>query len=195
MSRGWFLALALSVGLNAGLLWVQLTGRGLPAGVPGPPFVGRRGPPPALVMHDPERLVAFHLERMSAQLDLSQEQRTAIGDVLRERVPRLVELRERLVDVRRSVAEEYRSRPLDGSRFRAVVRTLRGTQADLDSLTAEVMLKEAELLTPEQREQYADVMPWGLDRPGPGGRPGDAGPPGGPPGRRGPGRPGPRKGI
>jgi Spy/CpxP family protein refolding chaperone len=170
MRRGWFLALALSLGLNAGLLWVHFTGRGLPAAIPGPPFLehrAERGPerPP----RDPERLVEMHLRRMGGQLDLTAEQRTAIGNVLRERLPRLVELRERLMEARRDAAQAYRARPLDGPRFRERVQVLRGLQADLDSVTAEVMLKEAELLTPAQRERYAEVMPWGFDRGGPGG--------------------------
>jgi Spy/CpxP family protein refolding chaperone len=194
MSRGWFLALALSIGLNAGLLWVHFAGG--PPGFP-PPLLrgGRPGPSEPMGARDPDHLVRMHLERMSAQLDLSDEQRRAVEATLRERVPRLLELRERVLESRRSVADAYRGRPLDGSRFRELVQNLRGAQAELDSITAELMLKEAEILTPEQRERYAEVMPWGLDRRGLGGPPGGRPPEGGPPGARSPGRPGRRGGI
>jgi len=89
------------------------------------------------------------------------------------------------MDARREAAQAYRARPLDGPRFRERVQALRGLQADLDSVTAEVMLKEAELLTPAQRERYAEGMPWGFDRGG-----GE-----GPPGRRRPGGRAHRPGI
>lgn len=185
MSRAWFFALAASIGLNAGLLWVHFTGGPLRP-PPGPPFGGRPGGPPAgAPLLAPERLAERHVARLAAELDLTDEQRAALTDLMRERVPRLVEFRERILEARGDVADAYRSRQLDGHRFRAFVATLRGVQAGLDSLTTEIMLKEAEVLTPEQRERYLEVMPWSLD--GPGGPGVRGGPPGGPPGAGPPG--------
>jgi Spy/CpxP family protein refolding chaperone len=141
----------------------------------------------------PERLAERHVARLAAELDLTDEQRETLETLMRERVPRLVEFRERMLEARANVAEAYRGRRLDGHRFREMVAALRGVQAGLDSLTTEIMLKEAEVLTPEQRDRYLDVMPWSLDGPGRAG--GRGGPPGGSPGAGPPPHRRPRGGI
>lgn len=174
MSRGWFLALAVSLGLNAGLLWMHFSDGA-------PPWRDRPGPsamrPPGARF--PERLAEFHLERMTRELDLTDEQQGALRALLSESTPRLTAIRARMVSARDALADAYRGSTLDESAIRTIVSGLNRTKVELDSLTAELLLQEAALLTPEQRERYADVMPFGPDRggpPGPGfGR--DGGPP------------------
>jgi hypothetical protein len=162
MSRKWFLALALSLGLNGGMFWVQLSSRGGP--LPRPPwaesrrFRGERRPPRP---PDPARLVTLHLKRMDERLELAAGKRAEIETLLREALPRVVEGHERVREAREAITDAYRSDSLDDARFRDLVRALNGRQTTLDSATAELMLAEARLLTPEQRERYAGFLPWG----------------------------------
>ncbi len=59
-------------------------------------------------------------------------------------------------------------------------RRLSALQAGLDSVVVETMMREVQVLTPEQRERYQRLMPWGV----PGG--GEGGPPGHPRGEHAP---------
>jgi Spy/CpxP family protein refolding chaperone len=52
---------------------------------------------------------------------------------------------------------------MDRRQIRAATRRLSAEQAALDSLVVEIMLREREILTPEQRRQYRALVPLGRD--------------------------------
>jgi len=182
MKRGWFFLLALSIGLNIGLLYNSIVSdRDGRAHLPHPPFIGRGAPPghPGMGMHcDPSEMVHYRLGRLADRLDLTEEQRAEVRRVLSESMPALIEARDRMQEARQAVHEEYRKAEPDRDRVRELVGELGQAQARLDSIVAETLFLESEILTPEQRAQYLEAMPWEHARKG---RPGER--------RRGQGRP------
>jgi Spy/CpxP family protein refolding chaperone len=176
MKRIWFVLLALSLGLNAGLLYMVISHRhargprgfewmGPPPDRPGPPE-DNLGPPPA---HGRPYGLAFarhRLDRMADWLNLDPAQREALRAILDETMPRILERRDAVRAARHRAAEQYLKPTVDPDSVRASVRQLNAAQASLDSLVAETMSREAKLLTPEQRSRYFTAMPWG-ERVGP----------------------------
>lgn len=146
-----YLLLALSLGLNAGLLYRWA------AGPPGPPPGGGDLGPGGL-----ERILAAHLDRMSEGLGLSDEQRAAIGAVLDERVPQVLEQNRRVVEARRALALVYQAPRWDADAFRASVTALHDAQTELDRLVGEAMIGEASVLSAEQRSRYVRASPWSV---------------------------------
>jgi len=184
MNRFWFVLLALSLGFNAGLVYVQHGARSDArrfaderplSGPPGEPrgrapLSGpedrrpRRGPPEP---PPPEELIEHHLRRMADRLDLDAAQRRDITDVLAKVLPEIARQRQAIDRAREAVADYYGSPTFDEDTFRRLGRKLRDAQSRLDSLVTEAMLGEAALLTTEQRQRYVHEMPWS----GPGGPP------------------------
>jgi len=150
MKRIWFLVLAVSIGLNAGLLFMAQNRPG--------PAPGRHRPPPP--GHFDARLDE-HLRRMSKSLGLDETQRAGVEAVHRELLPKISEQHGRMEDLRKSIATHYEGPDFDPAKFRALAESLRETQARLDALVTEAMLGEAAVLTPDQRRKYAREMPWG----------------------------------
>lgn len=200
MKRLWFLALALSLGLNAGLLYVSLSGRGAgrepgrwppPRGEPAEPGGARRQRQPG-PSGDSEAVIRDHLARMTRDLRLSESQRASISAVHRTLLPLILAERREMDTLRQQVSALYVEPAIDSVEFRGLVRQLSLGQARLDSLVTSAILGEAAVLTFDQRKLYFQRMPWGhpmapLAAPpgeqgeGPaGGQPGP--PPGGPPG-------------
>ena len=142
--RSLTVVLALSVGLNIGLL-VNRVGR--PERPPRPPG-------------SYEAMLNAHLDRMSRSLSLSPEQRSAIEDVLDEEVPRILELRETLDAERRTLADLYNEDDLDQDVFGEQIERLNETQAELERRVGEVMTAEAVAMTADQRRKYFREMPW-----------------------------------
>jgi Spy/CpxP family protein refolding chaperone len=178
MKRAWFILLALSLGLNAGLLYVVIAARARQAalltefgnrqGRGGPRWEEGRHPGGREL--DPEGLTRRHLRRMSKRLDLDEQQRQAIAEVMHDYLPRIVEQRRKLHEIRQKIGLQFAVPALDPMGFRTAVERLNQEQARLDSLVMESMLAEAALLTPEQRSRYAETLPWGPP-PRRGGRP------------------------
>jgi Spy/CpxP family protein refolding chaperone len=187
MKRGWFLLLALSVGLNAGLLYASLFGgRGVQdvAAEPPPAFI--EGAPPAPPVGAPpadappaapcavpcdERIL-----RMARHLGLNEDQRSQMERILEESMPRIVAARSTVQEARRVVQAEYATESPDAARLHTAVRAMNAAQARLDSLVAETMMQEIGLLTPEQKRRYVERLPWahcgsaqGMCPPGPAG--------------------------
>jgi len=161
MKRLGYLVLALSLGLNAGLLWVHFQhrsgherhGQRRPA--------GERGPRPD--PRDPEvgkAMVERHLRRLQEELDLSSEQRAAIAAVWEQNLPAIRATRERLRGLRSEMRDGLAAAEIDSVALRALARQAAAAQVELDSLTAGTMLAEAHHLQPEQRRRYAEIMPW-----------------------------------
>lgn len=151
MKRIGFLVLAVSVGLNVGLLYRVLT--------PGPDGDGReerRRPPPV----DMGTALEGHLDRMTEHLGLHDGQRAAIQAVHEERLPGILAQRRVAADLRAEVVAHFERPEIDPEEFRALVRRLAEARGRLDALVAEAMLGEAAVLTLEQRRSYAEEMPW-----------------------------------
>ena len=172
MNRLWYLVLALSLGLNAGLLYVEQSRRSEREHRGSRRAHGaERGRP--LDSEGGKALVERHLERLSAELDLSAEQRTAITGIWEANLPAIREARSRLHELRSQLRDGFAAPAIDSTSFRALARQAAAAQAELDSLTANTMLAEASHLRPEQRRRYSEIMPWVsgrmLGRPGRGG--------------------------
>jgi Spy/CpxP family protein refolding chaperone len=200
VKRFWFLLLAVSLGVNAGLAVIWLARPGA-----FPPAPGR--PPEPIGPPRIERMLDQHLARITEGLQLSKKQHDELEVAYRTLFPRIIEQNRKVSDLRREVHDGYNADRVDPDAFRARVRALSSEQARLDSFVTEAMLSEASVLTTEQRRRYAPGMPWirtGQPAParraggpgprmgpGPGGMrgPGPGGPPMGPPGA-GPGGPG-----
>jgi Spy/CpxP family protein refolding chaperone len=168
MKRGWFLLLALSLGLNAGLAYTVISHRGMCRWAPSaPPMMAPPGPdddhgmPPMRGGVDMGDIARQRLARVSRWLNLDDRQREGLGAVLEDAMPRIMAQRDSVRDARRRAAAEYVKPVVDSEAIRLSVRRLNTAQARLDSLVSETMAREAALLTPEQRTRYFDAMPWG----------------------------------
>ena len=148
MKRTWFLVLAVSLGLNAGLVYMTLAKRS-----PGP----HRPPPPGHF----GTLLDDHLNKMTESLGLDEEQRSGIEAIHRELLPKISEQHRAMEDLRRAIADHYAGPEFDAANFKKLALGLSEAQAGLDALVSEAMLGEANLLTAEQRRKYAGEMPWG----------------------------------
>ena len=171
MKRLPFLILALSLGLNAGLIYVSLSDRD--AKHPRAPAGGR---PVHDHPRDPEALVAQHVQRMSDDLELSSEQQDTITARVLRWMPAILTQQRRVGDLRRSIIDLYVDEELDPGRFHVAVAQLSRAQARLDSLATAAMIGEAQVLTSEQRTRYVHHMPWGRPHGVPGMRAGTPGP-------------------
>lgn len=159
MRWGLFLLLALSLGLNAGLLYVKMNVTRLP-----PPGAREMNGPPGGRLPAREELFRDHLDRMTKHLQLSETQRGQLQSVHEELLPQIVAKRRELEEIHDGIALRFGSPEMDPERFRELARRMNETQSLLDSLVIEAMLSESALLTPDQRQRYAREMPWGKRR-------------------------------
>jgi Spy/CpxP family protein refolding chaperone len=170
MRRGWFVLLALSIGLNAGLLYAALAGRTeTPAPMPPCPGIDsigmtagpagdERDPAPASGLCEP--MMRVRMQRMAERLSLDERQRGQMNTILSEMLPQVLNGRDAVQRARRAVHGEYRQPQLDAARIRLLTRELNAAQARVDSLVVETMLRESALLSPAQRAGYFESMPW-----------------------------------
>ena len=141
--------LALSVGLNAGLLYAHLSERGDRVRGKTPPRIargiaGRWGP-----RHHPGGPHGFFHERVCRIgdcLKLTDEQREGMAEAVSESMSRIASERQRIQEIRDAMEEEYRKKEPEFERIRSLVREASEIQALLDSIVAETMLREAALL-------------------------------------------------
>ena len=171
MKRGWLLLLVVSLGLNLGLGITILARQSQPPAAVGcGPFIHPRdaadpsgGHPRGSAEHAPPlsaEMVRLRLDRMAGRLGLSEPQRAEVSAVLAEMLPQLTAQRDIVQATRRDLRGAYRSGTIDPVRIRTLVTRQNRDQALLDSLTAETMLRELEVLTSQQRLQYLQALPW-----------------------------------
>jgi hypothetical protein len=174
MKRIWFLVLALSLGLNAGMLYVSLSHQGGKMGTErdkpgrddkGNPGESERERQPERAPGDFEAVIRSHLDRMTRDLHLDGRQRSAIAAVHERLLPRINEQRREMDSIRVDVASQYARPTVEPLEFHRIVRRLSSAQARLDSLVTEAMLGEAAVLTFDQRQAYLREMPWGNPMP------------------------------
>jgi len=154
MKKVLYLLLALSIGLNAGLLIVQQS-------KPPRPGPGPRGGPPGERPRpmDPEAIVENHLNGMTRHLDLDEEQQQAIRMVLETHMPQLSEARRQLDEANRRISDAFRAPGFDPVTFKELSRQATRARSRADSLSSLMLIGEAAVLTNEQREKYAEVAP------------------------------------
>lgn len=178
MKKGWLLILLISLGLNLGLGLRLLGDRGGAGGRDEfrrtKEFRGERG---RWASHDSvarKKMFTRRLDHMADDLDLSPEQREAFGKV-HLGTGRLLMRKRVLIGEKRDLLHSLvTDEQIDKESIRAAIADLGQEQAVLDSLVAETMLQEMEVLEPEQRVRYLELLSFrgggAGHRRGPGGR-------------------------
>jgi Spy/CpxP family protein refolding chaperone len=163
MKKILYLLLALSLGLNTGLLVATLMkpapplppqGQFPPGDGPGQPPDRRDGP-----QRDPAHLVDGHLAGMTQHLELGPEQQRQLRAILERSAPELMGLQREVEISGRRITEAYAAPDFDLEEFLRLVRETSVARTALDSLSAALLVEEAAILTVEQRIKYAEVAP------------------------------------
>lgn len=166
MKRFLFLLLSLSLGLNAGLLYVRYVTEVHPrplTGAPGPQGFHRSAPPPEVVIKE-------QLAAKTRHLGLSPAQQDTFEYIMEKHLPAMVELREKAQNSNRMMAEVYANVPFDEVEFLGLMSETSRARSRADSLSALILAEEASVLTDEQRRLFADESPMAQpegDRPPP----------------------------
>jgi len=159
MKHGWqvllLLLLALSIGLNAGLL----IRRGAESGSEGAreaaaPPRGQPGPPPPV-----DAVIREHLAGMSAHLSLDSGQREGIRRLLEKHMPEMMALRRRTAEANHKISEVFAAPEFDAREFERRVEEASRARSSADSLSALMLMEQAGLLSAEQRVKFAEVAP------------------------------------
>lgn len=161
MSRWWFLLLAVMVGLNAALLYDKFARGSEPTRMEARRPHGDRGWREMEPAERRERMIAFQLERMTRDLDLTDDQREQIRAIKVASWDRFVEMRETSRDKRHEIRRLLRATDLDSTRIRDLSASLREDLAVLEAMATDNFIREAAVLTPEQREKYLERRSFG----------------------------------
>jgi len=158
-----YLLLAVSLGINAGLLAMTLLNRphAEPPSRHQPPG-GPGGPPPG--QHpgsapDPQRMSGELATRLSKHLDLDEQQQRAVREILERHAPRLIELQRLSQDADERLTEAYATPDFDPETFRRLVAETSAARSAVDSLSAVILLDKAAVFTPEQRARFTEAAP------------------------------------
>lgn len=156
MKRLPLLLVAFSFGLNAGLVYYFVSERRARDEKPAPSPAPRERPAEP---RDAETAIREHLDLMTRDLELSPSQVTALHDLLSTQMPQMTILLRRTTEANRRISEAYGEPAFDEVRFREMVRLASESRTRADSLSAVMLLAEAEILTPAQREKFAHTAP------------------------------------
>lgn len=164
MNRLLRLLLLVSVGLNLGLGWALLRDRpagsdgrdGHPRNAAGRAWRERPAPEDTAAWR---RVMDRRIERLSGRLDLAPDQAESLHRLQLENGPLMHAARQRVESGREAVRAAVGADGFGDGQVRAALRDLRRAQADLDSLAQEFLMQEFAVLTPQQREHYARILP------------------------------------
>ncbi|MBK8165231.1 MAG: periplasmic heavy metal sensor [bacterium] len=161
MNRLLRLLLLVSFGLNVGLGWALLRDRpegrvGRPGAVSGHAWRERPAPDDTAAWR---RMMDRRIERLSGRLDLDPDQADRLHRLQQGNGPVMHAARQRVETGRQAVRAAVDADGFGDGQVRVALRDLRRAQADLDSLAQEFLLQEFAVLTPEQREHYARILP------------------------------------
>ncbi|MEN8006182.1 MAG: periplasmic heavy metal sensor [Candidatus Krumholzibacteriota bacterium] len=178
MKKGWVLVLLISLGLNLGLGVRLLGDRGGADRCPDSRLVGEiRGPRGRWAKQDSvarKKMFTRRLERIADALGLDPEQREVFREVHMKTGRMLMQKRVLIAEKRGLLHTLVTSERIDQDGIREAIAELGRQQAVLDSLVAETVLQEMEILEPGQRARYLELLPFdkggGGPRRGPGGR-------------------------
>ncbi len=156
MKRFLFIFLSLSLGLNAGLLFVRYMEK--PHVRPMPRAQGRQRfnhepPPPPGVM------IEQQMVNKTRHLGLDLAQQAAIGSIMSKYLPTIAELRERAATINQQMVKVYASTPFNEVEFQRLMQEASQARGKADSLSALSLAKEALVLTDEQRRLFAEESP------------------------------------
>lgn len=160
MNRAWFLLLAVSVGLNAAMLYVQFSSprtgpaERLERRMERPARPGERGGPERTYAHVVERRV----ERMRNELGLSDAQVEALRAIGAANADSMQDLRESSRSQREAMRELLTAAPIDSAEIRAAGRRLRDIEARIGAMITDNLIREAAVLEPAQRAAYLEMM-------------------------------------
>lgn len=122
---------------------------------------GRGGGRPALTDSAAWADFAQHrFERLADRLELQDAQRNRFAAVHHEGSRQVREQGLHVHEARLRLHDLYRADHLAEDAIRRAVADLAVAQARMDSLVAEVLIAELELLDPDQRACYLDLIPW-----------------------------------
>lgn len=180
MKKGWVFVLLISVGLNVGL-GARMVRQGQSGALPGRAGTGRaeqagrrwERPAPGDTLAW-RQFMGRRIDQLTQRLNLRPEQ-VAVFEATQQTTGRAMRLKRRdLYQARARLQELMAAEQVDRSVVRQMMAEMAVKQAQMDSLAAETLLGELEILDSDQRSLYLDFMPDGAGR-----RPGH--------GRRGPG--------
>jgi len=154
-----YLLLAVSLGVNVGVIATTLVHQTtrVPQGPPPGPG-GREGRDPA-PSRDPRNLVENHVRGITRHLDLDPDQQQAIRAVLERHASQLAEFQRDAASAGRRLAEAYAAAAFDPEQILQLTSEASTARSRLDSLSAVVLVAEAAVLSPEQRRKYAEIAP------------------------------------
>jgi len=163
MKRLWFLALAVSVGLNAAMLYQHFT---RPAPMQPRPRGGAFGPgpdagPPGEPGDSPtsfEHMIERRLHRMTGELGLREDQVRALRAIGTAHIDRLDSLRRESRAARDSMRDLLSGAVIDSVRVREQARRLREVDTRIGVLITDNLIREAAVLDPGQRSHYLEMM-------------------------------------
>lgn len=172
------LVLLVSLGLNLGFglsVWRGRTGSG-DHGHPGSGpehSTGHRGHWAAQDTVARTRMFERRMDHIADLLELAPEQKGAFQRVHRETGRLLMQKRVLIAEKRDLLHSLVTSEDVDQDGIRLAIADLGREQAVLDSLVAETVLQEMEILEPGQRGHYLEIL--SFEKGGPGGRRGRGG--------------------
>ena len=120
---------------------------------------GRGWSPSRHHREDREEMTRRHLERMSRELDLTAEQREKMEAIFRDSIDSLLAATEEVAQTRRALLELFSAAEIDSQRVRELVTKLTEAHGRVESIVSGNMMREAALLTPEQRARYIESLP------------------------------------
>lgn len=164
MKRVLGLLLALSLGLNLGLLYMQYQG---------PPEGRREGPPGLRSGPGPRRgpqgqprqpgatgrMIDAHVDGLTRHVGLDDQQQVALRQVLEANMPALQSALAGGAEANEAMSRAFGAADFDPEMFRRLVKAAALARNEIDSLSGIMLLGEAAILTPEQRQSYAKVAP------------------------------------
>ena len=99
------------------------------------------------------------LERLTQQLDLSDEQQTKVQALMRTRAKEAIRLQADIDTAGIDLQQLLDAQPVDTARVKTTLQTIAGKEADIRFLHITAMQGIRALLTPEQQKQFRAV--WG----------------------------------
>lgn len=162
MKKIWVLVLLISLGLNLGFGLRMLNDRSRSGedrhsrrGGDAHRFQGRWADRDSIARG---KMFDRRLEHIAATLDLSPQQRDEFTEV-HTRTGRMLMRRRGLISEKRDLLHNLMTGDeIDQEGIRQAIAELGREQAVLDSLVAETMLQEMEVLDPEQRVRYLELL-------------------------------------
>ena len=151
-----YLLLAVSIGVNAGLIITTQQHRSLPSH-PEPP-TGPREPGPGH-RPNPAQLIEDHIQGVTHHLDLTPDQQVALRTVLGKHTPELI-VRQRLAaEAGARLSDAFAATVFVADHFQQLTTEASVARASLDSISAIMLVDEAAILTLKQRIRFSEVAP------------------------------------